>query len=704
MNSFLKEIARMIRGSLPFTIVNSNPENDLSKMISYRSSSEAQAAGKSFIIDVNGDLPIKVYPTGKNSVSSSSLNAYKVIIVDLDNQDCVWDWQKAKHIIKNTSWYNELNSLPPIHGFFIIDNAQNNIHWVDRDSPTLDIYMTFDGTSAGKIVGPNTNLINSISFLDFKLMIGVNGNLIEVDFLTEQTKKWSSESSTYYWDQNIANRNSGTGTSIKLKSDISNSFNNTNIKEVSIGRVSTGQVDLYKRPLHNWIASTAGTTCIYVPTDDNGDELRPEEEGIYEYNPAEMSYGFVNSIGRKKAAHMYYSTILLLGVEYTINSKNYENWTTSSPHTTTYTYGSRLPFTNSATPSSIDIYDDRNIIIGSDEGMAVFMNYDKPNRAEGAHWARILTTSTYSTPLMKGRVNCAYPLNDLNDAGGQGYTLSNIDSVAFTGTSPLGFPCAVFDGVNDRLERTGISISNASNGNTWSLYFKSNKTVGDLPLSSVESILQWADSITAPTGQVRADIHTDGTFRFYFGAGSEDFVNSSINVLDGKWHHVACTDDREGNIYAYIDGILFSHTTPVNNNGNYNGQISIGAKGDQFNPFSGEIANVTVSNTPWTEKEVMTEYSRMVDGLNGYTSLLTATDIDSIRVDDVSGKAIVCAGNVAHIIDAENFMVYETHTLDTSGILNDADIVSVKNGEDTHYVLAGSDSVKQISSNIRIDK
>lgn len=227
-------------------------------------------------------------------------------------------------------------------------------------------------------------------------------------------------------------------------------------------------------------------------------------------------------------------------------------------------------------------------------------------------------------------------------------------------------------------------------------------------------VTKWGDFLLSRCF-VSGCVISGGYVNFYFtmwnGSINSTLETGPIFPYDpNKWYHYVATWKGGSFIRLYIDGVLMDNTpsnsapSTLQNNGAQPLRIGATVQSDGSTLqgfFNGDIANVSVSENSMTEEQIQMEYMRMKMGLAGYSFTLAADDIDSIKVDEESGLAIVCAGNVAHIMDIETGAILETKAI-SQGTLNDADITTVNGSDKYQYVLAGSDTIEQFGSEVKL--
>ena len=294
----------------------------------------------------------------------------------------------------------------------------------------------------------------------------------------------------------------------------------------------------------------------------------------------------------------------------------------------------------------------------------------------------------------------AYPLDSVTDRSGNANDLTNNGTTAFTGTSPLGLSCAHFDGTDDYLSRTGDNDFNLTTTGelTVSCYFKSDSASNP---AGVEILCRLRDGGGNDVIDLRL---TTSGYVYVWGtddaSSTSDEIATSVDLYDANWHHLCVVCDFSGNMKLYADNVLLGTTTFSNINTNLDcSAIYVG--GDSGNYFDGMIANLSVNKSAWTADEVRLEYQRMQAGLAGFTTLLTADDIDSVQVAPDGEYAIVTAGDVAHIMDPRTGIILSTDAVG-AGTLNDAAIWQRAGADTPAYLLGASTTVEAVQPDERI--
>ena len=641
----------------------------------------------SYALDVTGDINFSgnLYQAGSlfsgggggsnnntllwpNYVSTSK-DAHKVVFVDLNDGNYVWGWDEAKTLIRGTSWY-ALQGQPPVYGAFIIDASQNAIHWIDRRNSTLGPYMSFTVGTTNMAYGAT---ISDIIFKDFKLYIVDNNvtgyGVTVIDFINDTSYLYTTSGVSKY-NSNIGNRNNGNG--YMLLSSLP-AIRDNNVNVIDVIEEQGGNLDDDGRPLHYWAAGTDAGLSLYIPSNTGG------IGNIYDSSDANNVYSVsfvggslmwsISDTNDKTLIREVYSTVAAdaFTTDYSMDS-------TQTDWSQTFFNGSE---TLTDTVAYINSEGEEISLVGSDQGLSIHNLYG----------GEIAMTNTFVTPYMKGTRIAAYPLLDINDKSGNGYNFTGQASPPTFGTAGIYGNSANFDGTQYLLQT--VSDFGPVSDFTISLMMKTNDNT--LPVAD-EFLARLSDGVNHSLS-LWATTSGGIDFNVYNSATVDSWVSNS--VYDSQWHHIVFT--RSGSTYyAYIDGVLVNTWVSTVSSATSLTSISIGSDNGGGQRFGGQIEQVFYGKTAYTSKEVADEYDRMQAALAGKNGLLTATDIDTIKVDPDSGYAIVTAGDTAHIMNANLGIIYDTDVV-SAGTLNDADIKTMFGATEPHYFLAGSTSLEQVA-------
>jgi len=637
---------------------------------------------------------------------SSAIDAHKIVPFFLDEPAHVsptFNWRKA---IRQTSWYAELGA-PPTHGAFVVNAAQTDVEWIDLDSATLAVYMTFTGAANNIVrVGGASEFVTDIEIFDFKLLIGNDGDygLTLVDFLEDAAYlvNDTSNGGLHRYVEDISNRNSGTNSIASY--DATLGIVTRTVNAVAICRDPSGAADHFGRPLHYWFVYTAGGGSLYSPIDN----------AIYDttLTTNDGSIALDSSSGLLAFQRTGSPQVTNIEVYNGFEGISSDGWSGTFAYQNNGAGGADLPWANATDVAALQIINGISpiangpvlIVGGTAEGILLLFP-EFTNGTQNVDGGIISLTSTYVTPYMKGTRLAAYPLDSVTDRSGNGNTLTNNGTTAFTGTSPLGVACADFDGTDDYFYATfsAISFVNCS----LSFYFKAD----DNNPAATQTLFEIADASRAERFLIA--LTTSGTLTIEVDDGvlaGELYVSSfGPDVCDLNWHHIAMLRDNSGYMSIYLDSILIYSNTSYSHMGVITvDRFGIGAVASGSNFFDGQIANLSFSYVASTStgetltgEEIALEYSRMVAGLAGNTTLLTADDIDSVQVAPDGEYAIVTAGDVAHIMDPRTGIILSTDAV-SAGTLNDAAIWQRDGADTPAYLLGASTTVEAVQPDERI--
>jgi hypothetical protein len=617
--------------------------------------------------------------TGKDITAKTAENASKIILVDLTDPATMWDVEAFLAATRFTSWRVELGA-PPMRGAIFLNNAKTELHWWNLDTDAA--YMQFDvggsNNDDANMIYLASNLPSCIAFLDGKIYFGcTGGGAWFIDLLKDECIGWFASGQRRY-EGNIEERNDGKG-NVSTRTSVT-IINNT-VNGVAAGRDTT-LTDEFNRPVHWWSVGTAGGASIYNPHND----------AIYDWHDTsrQSTHQFLMNdkwlFTRYQTTYWGMNWVQMSGMnaDNVAVEQHFNPWN-SADGTNRYQYS--FPWDKSATISGIAANSDASqVYVASDEGLCQ-ITFPTEDNMYGWIW----TTSTYQTPYMKGARFAAYPLIDLNDRSkGTGYTLTNGNSVVFTGTSPFGLACSAFTrgsdmGLNDATNSPTVGSGGSF---TVSAYFKSSTAfTNDGPIwTNAYSSMYCAMTIDSGQAQkLRWVTQSDS------GGGSNIDQHSGGAVNDGEWHHgVGVLDADKGLQLLYLDGVLVASSawTKTYVYTSTNGHSIGGKLGWWTDTFDGNIAQVSLCESAWTPNEVQLEYQRMVRGVGGATATLANTDVKSVRVDQNTGlAAVTTAANQVEIWNV-NSALRESINATTTATLNDAD-VRLPEGADEPLIAMG---------------
>lgn len=639
------------------------------------------------ILTVAGTANTKQLNISASGAALASQNAYKIILVDLTDPGTMWDVEAFLARVRHTSWYDELGA-PPMRGAIWIDNAQEELIWWNLDTDAK--YMSFEKGTGG-IAQSASPVITDIAFLDGILYATMTTGmqLVQVDFLRDRATRTSATNNTVFVPFGIANRNGGWG-HINYRNAAQYVIVNSAVNAVSAVRDPL-LYDEFDRPKHWWAVNTSasgygGPVSVYNPVDDaiyDGGNLNSSITA--NTKPVALSPNgglvLVVELGSQEYVN-WFSSVYALYADWATgwNEMYLKSGNTFNTH----------PFSSSVDWAALDICDapplggQSNIVaVGGDEGLVLAFAH---TGNDSDKTAIIAVTSSYNTPYMKGARAGAYPLNDVNDRGGAGNTLTNNNSTTFT--SGVFGNAATFNGTNQSLTRSGDSDFDMGSGDfAVSLYFKSTSATN--PTGTSDSIMMLGgssnqDILSFQLGANTGVITVGATSNNW---SSHDSIATTADFHDARWHH-AVYQKYDGNWELWVDGLLCA-TTAVYNAGTLNFEnLAVGTGVAQWNNtyMAGQVAQLSICKTGWTPNEINLEYQRMVRGLGGATATLANTDVKSIRIDQNSGlAAITTAANHTEIWDVKTAM-RESIDAASTGAISDADVALKSGADDPEYI------------------
>jgi hypothetical protein len=647
---------------------------------------------------VAGTANAKMLNISASGAALGSQNAFRIILVDLNDPATMWDVQAFLARARFTSWYQELGA-PPMRGAIFIDNAKTSLIWWNLDTDAS--YMSFT-PSAANIMRPGS-VGSGVAFLDGVIYVadaggssGRQANII--DLLSD--KAWSfSTGGQNVFDKDLENRNAGVAGYVSART--SPAILSNTVNDIAAARDRTLS-DEFDRPVHWWSVGTASGACIYNPHNDS----------IYDWHDSsrQSTHQFLMNdkwlFQRNQTTYQGMNWIQMSGVtaDQPTVITHFNPWNSAD---NSNNGSASFPWTVSATINGIAGNSDASqVFVASTEGLCR-ITFPTEDNIFGWTWA----TSAYQTPYMRGSTRiAAYPLNDVNDRSGSGHTLTNNNSTTFT--SGVFGNTATFNGTNQYLSRTGDSGFNITGtaGDTFTVSFYYKSTSATNPGSNTYLM---AIERAAGTESLEFYFTTAGKVVMYGydGAGSGT-ITSAQDTYDAEWHHVVGaiafgprpgpwkggTHDAYGWMRLWIDGVYAGGVNWGNTNSFGTDAIYIGTNEDATVFFPGQIAQLsfnhgTYYNAVWSENEIKAEYQRMVRGLGGATATLANTDVKSVQADPTGLAAVTTAANQTEIWDVETGL-RESIDGTTTATIADADVGFKKGATLPEYITARSGAIE----------
>ena len=620
---------------------------------------------------------------GKDVPAKTSENISKVILVDLTDPGTMWDVGAFLARVRWTSWYQELGA-PPMRGALWIDNAGTAVEWWNLDTDAT--YMTFTSGVNNMVSAAPGSLV----FLDGMLYVGDTASgIVLIDFMRDKQNVHQT-GGLYQHNGDVSERNDSKS-AVLFNSSIA--IKNNAVKSVAAWRDPT-LVDEFGRPQHWWSAGHTTGISVYNVIDD----------AIYDAADAQDAYAQATTPGGSLFITqqfdpsdpdqvVFYETIEQATADSFVQTTNH------TPSAAQNTGCKSLSFFGASStwfPESVGAYEfgaagGPIAVVGSDVGL-LFIHEHISSYPDGG---LILATSSYQTPYMKGVRAGAWPLNDVNDRSGNGYTLTNNGSVTFT-SGPFG-NTATFNGSSQYFSATTTAEVFTSDDIVVSFYFKTTTATNP---SGTEYLLRWENgaqmiNITMSTSAfIAVDVRDS--------ASNMDTATTPFDVADAKWHHFCFVRDYSAGTHTiYLDGVEVASDISIAATSTVSLTTLYLGYGGSSGHFDGQIAQVFVGHDAWTEAEIRLEYQRMVRGLGGATHTLTADDVDSVRIDPNTGIAAVCVGDRVEIWDVVTGL-RESIDATTTATLNDADVRQPADADGPWYIAGRSGQFEIIAPDRRI--
>jgi len=662
------------------------------------------------------------------SVVLTAESAWRIIFVDLDDPNQVWDYKAFMGAVKASSWVAELGP-PPVHGAMWIDHAKDSIIWWDLEANVQ--YMAFETVSAGgDLFGPASLVVlQDIYFLDGKIYScsdATAGGVYIADLVADEGWRFlSAGNGLMKYKGNISERNDGLGWNILRPTGATvDTLDNDCDPPINAAR-HPSLVDEFGRPKHYWSSTmrTHGWTT-YFPAENDADAAL--WDGIPNSGTPECNIVNVNSNGLAIFTHyngggtvnvMGWRNITNITADWTFtrtgnNDRNSEDFNFMGGATIT---NHDLLFRHAGTGEGLfsavymgQLIKGRECYVmrGAYGAMIFFIDVVNPSKSgvmqideEGNH---PYCKGGFHSSGTAGTVAC-YSLENLTDYSGRGNNLTNNNTVLFTSGGVLG-NAPTFDGSNQSLSRTGDTDFNMGTGD-WSvsLWFKSTSASNP---AGLELVCYLVDSIGSDVIDLR--FLTDGSFRARLsddGMSTNDEINTgSVDLYDARWHN--CVFQRSGSTLSlYIDGVQVGAITIVQAAASIDpDEIWIGSNRVGTEAFAGRVDQVVVSKLPLDWEEIQYNYQR---GLRAQEVAINNDFLPELYMQEIAGDPD--SGYWVAAIDGGQVIVFDRHCIPIasdavpSGTLN---CVAIKQfvGQRGGYslLLGGSSDVEFVQADLVI--
>jgi hypothetical protein len=169
--------------------------------------------------------------------------------------------------------------------------------------------------------------------------------------------------------------------------------------------------------------------------------------------------------------------------------------------------------------------------------------------------------------------------------------------------------CYDFDGTNDYVYNNGASLKGISNDISVSLWVKAPEQSNDW--ASIVGRGTWTETGCYDLAFKKADGSLGRYFRMEVYELSPNTCDSTTNIQDNQWHHIAgVIDDTAKKYYVYVDGVLegdcsFTGTLSAHSTKG----ISLGARNYADRFYDGLIDEVGIWNRVLTSDEISDLYN-----------------------------------------------------------------------------------------------
>ena len=617
-------------------------------------------------------------------------NAVRVIFVDLDDPNTIWDYVQFMQLIQHTSWH-AANGDPPVHGLMWIPEDGDTIVWWNRE--TAAVYMTFASATTGQVYS-NGDLAD-LAFIDGKIVacddVSTYGVAL-VDLVQDRAYLYHT-GGFYTNDVDLTSQAAFT------VFDSSIALGNAQVKHVGIIR-DISRTDVYGRPEHKWAAGTAGSVDVYEPADD---ALYNEDN-----NPVVVKMG-VSVDGILAFARNAARDILYINELSTIIA----DWNNSGQgylDNSFWTGGMRWPTVAAGATDAIAVADGKSIaqegngVVYVATGGGLWIHHMWSPRASPTagvdsdfHAGNIRMAEGYASPYMKGTVLGCWPLHAVTDVGYRGHNLTNNNTVTFSDGGPAGSYANFVAASSQWLSLADHADFGLLDGITIALW-----AYRDLDSGSFETLVSKYDT-TAATDSFLLRVTSADVIELRLNTNA--VATSTWTMPTGEWVYLVATwDGTTAKIWANgIEVASGAFSTQIANSAAelYIGAVYDGTDQDHF--WDGRIGGVMISATAMTEREIEYEYWR---GLRRIDS--TAETNDTISDNDCAALAVDPYGKyVAYLgVDKTLTILDEFHvpvSTDTYGgtTARDVAVKSMPGGADPHYVMAGSDQLEIVQPDPR---
>ena len=194
---------------------------------------------------------------------------------------------------------------------------------------------------------------------------------------------------------------------------------------------------------------------------------------------------------------------------------------------------------------------------------------------------------------------------------------------------PLNNGAYDFDGTDDYINipnSPSISLTNEITECAW-VYSENHQDRGTIATKNASYYFQ---------------INTDGgveTYTYYgTNRSTSDYFDSTNNISENSWNHVAWTEDTDGLRTIYINGKLDSTSQHEATIYDSSDPLRIGAQSSSNRQFNGKIRDVRIYNRALSSSEISEIYDKTKPDTYKFSNLLIWLPFDDGTASDKSGN------------------------------------------------------------------
>ena len=635
-----------------------------------------------------------ITPGATSTIPSSvetGQNARRIIIVDLDDPNDLWDYAAFMQLIQDTSWHDSLGD-PPVHGLMWINEAQTVLTWWNRD--TEAVYLTVTGAVDG-VIEDATPLLTDVAFKDGKIMVCGTGGADQTmfDLLNDYAYKWD----TGGFQQHKAalgdfTSTAGWGT---LSTATGAKISGNTVNECAFWR-HRRDTDEFGRPKHWWIACTTAENSVYNPDDDAiYDSTGTNPEGMVITDEGILVDFYTGG------------SIYQVDVNWHLESATADGFSmTEQIYANNQSKAEDLPWTNAAIVSQLAALSYGShamegmpiLMIASDQGLLLCHMERTDNRSNSGV---IRLDADFASPYQKGDIRAAWPLHSTTDASVKGHTLTNNNTVTFSDGGPAGSYANLVAASSMSLSLVDHADHGGMSELTLALWF-----YRDLDSGASEGLLSKYDQGSGTDQSFILGIDASDQVYCAIDTSAGDTTSIGPAISLAQWYYLVAVYDGV-NLTLYLNAEQVDQDARTGTIDNSTETLFIGAEssgGTAQKFFDGRIGGVSISATAMSQREIRAEYQRGLRRINSAidtNDTIPSNDVDAIAVDR-HGKyfAIGTGDEKVTIFDALGVPISQDTYPGTA--FRDVAIKSYPGLDDPYYAMAGDDQVEFVGGNQRV--